>query len=95
VFSDASVSPDSIVGFPEKGINSSGTELDSASELPVLSGSLISTSLGNESAGVVFSSLTVFSSRKLSALKGPVLPLYLGILKQNIIIPLDKEIYIF
>ena len=69
MFSDASVSPDSIIGFPEKGLNSSVTELDSISELPVFSGSLISTSLGNESASLVFSSLTVFTSRKLSALK--------------------------
>jgi len=83
VFSDASVSPDSIIGFPEKGLNSSGTELASTSELPVFSGTLISTNLGNESAGVVFSSLTIFTSRKLSALKGSLLPLYVGILQQK------------
>ena len=83
MFSDASVSPDSIIGFPEKGLNSSGTELDSSSELPVFSGSLISTSFGNENASFVFSSLTVFTSRKLSALKGSVLLLYLGNLKQK------------
>ena len=83
MFSDVSVSPDSIIGFPEKGLNSSGTELDPTSELPVFSGSLIPTSLGNVSAGVGFSSLKVFTSRKLSALKGSLLPLYLGILKQK------------
>jgi uncharacterized membrane protein YqgA involved in biofilm formation len=80
VFSDARVSPDSIIGFPEKGLNSSGTELVSTSELPVFSGSLITTNLGNVSAGVVFSSLTVFTSRKLSTLKEPLLSLYLGIM---------------
>lgn len=83
MFSDARLSTDSIIDFPQKGLNSSGTELDSTSELPVFSGSLISTNLGNESAGVVFSSLTVFTSRKLSALNGPLLSLYLGILKQK------------